>query len=288
MSNEMNFSHSYKETRKYRKYHQDHQLVDEVLCFFNEHNEKEYSLIELGKKTNIDPKVLSKWRIALKKDPSYRPGGKFGYHRRRFTQVQEIAIADLLRIQYVLPGIIIRRKHLRELFFDLWKSFDLEARGKVAKKFFSNTFVHNFCKRNDFSFRQMRKKKRSVVDAEEVEKYGREFVEAFTSVPWNRILNMDETAWNFVFVRGKVLSIKGKEEVDAQLPDDYRKSFTAIATISADGSKLPPLFLAKGSTKNCEKQFDGMKSDPNDYFLFHSQGGNTDNDAMIFLFTPCK
>ena len=67
MSNEMNFSHSYKETRKYRKYHQDHQLVDEVLCFFNEHNEKEYSLIELGKKTNIDPKVLSKWRIALKK-----------------------------------------------------------------------------------------------------------------------------------------------------------------------------------------------------------------------------
>ena len=128
----------------------------------------------------------------------------------------------------------------------------------------------------------MRKKKRSEIDEEEVQKYGREFVEAFTSVPWNRILNMDETAWNFVFVRGEVLAVKGKEEVDAQLPDDYRKSFTAIATISADGSKLPPLFLAKGSSNKCEKQFDGMKSSPDDYFIFHSQGGNTDNEAMLF------
>ena len=132
----MNFSHQYHEKRKYRRYHQDHQLVDEVLKFFDEHDEKEYTLVELGKSTNIDPKVLSKWRTAFKKDHSYRPGGRFGYHRRRFTRVQEIAIADLLRIQYVLPGVIVRRKHLREMFFDLWKSFDLESRGDCKKKLF--------------------------------------------------------------------------------------------------------------------------------------------------------
>ena len=67
MSNEMNFSHSYKETRKYRKYHQDHQLVDEVLCFFNEHNEKEYSLIELGKKQILTLKYYRNGELHLKK-----------------------------------------------------------------------------------------------------------------------------------------------------------------------------------------------------------------------------
>ena len=128
----------------------------------------------------------------------------------------------------------------------------------------------------------MRKKKRSDIDEEDVKRYAKEFAEVFSSIPWNRILNMDETAWNFVFVRGKVLAISGKEEVNAQLPGDYRQSFTAIATISADGGKLPPIFLAKGSTSTCEKQFEKMKSDPGDYIIYHSAGGNTDDNCMAF------
>ena len=44
---------------------------------------------------------------------------------------------------------------------------------------------------------------------------------------------LDETALNFVYKRGKVHALTGKEEVDAQLPDDIRKSFTAISTITA-------------------------------------------------------
>ena len=170
--------------------------------------------------TNVDAKVLSKWRLAFKRDPTYRPGGKFGRHRRRFTDLQERAIAEMLRLQYVLPGIIVRRKHLRAIFFDVWKSFDLEARGACNKNFFSNKFITNFCKRNNFSFRQMRKKKRSQISEEEVEVYCREFLEAYTNIPWNRILNMDETAWNFVFVRGQVLAIKGKEEEELDEIDE--------------------------------------------------------------------
>ena len=93
---------------------------------------------------------------------------------------------------------------------------------------------------------------------------------------------MDETAWNFVFVRGKVLAISAKEDVNVQLPGDYRQCFTAIATISAAGGKLPPIFLAKGSTNACEEQFDSMKSDPDDYLIYHSPGGNTDDKCMEF------
>lgn len=149
----MSFSHAYKETRKYRRYHHDNKLVDEILAFFSSHDESTYKLSELSRKTNIDAKVLSKWRIEFKKDPEYRPGGRIGYHRRRFTDVQERAIAEMLRIQYVLPGIVVRRKHLRSIFFEVWKSFDLNVRGKLTKNFFSNKFVRNFCKRNNFSFR---------------------------------------------------------------------------------------------------------------------------------------
>ena len=67
-------------------------------------------------------------------------------------------------------------------------------------------------------------------------------------------------------IKRKVLAECRTEEVAAQLPNDYRQSFTAISTISADGSKFPPVFLAKGKTNQCHKQFDGMKSTPSSYF----------------------
>ena len=80
---QMNFSHKFKESRKYRKYHHDGKLVDEILSYFKTNDEKTYRLTELAVATNVDAKVLSKWRLAYKKDPTYRPGGRFGMHRRR-------------------------------------------------------------------------------------------------------------------------------------------------------------------------------------------------------------
>ena len=92
---------------------------------------------------------------------------------------------------------------------------------------------------------------------------------------------MDETPFNYVFLRGRVLAEKGKEEVDAQLPEDYRKSFTVIATIRSDGHKFPPVFLAQGKTMRATNQFSDMNSNENEYELFYSEGGNTDEKAML-------
>lgn len=276
------FTRSFKRTRKYTKYYQDHKLVKEVLAFFALHPQRDYILRDVAVKTGIDEKVLSKWRKAYEADNSFVPGDKLGYHRRRFTRVQERAIADFLRIQYIKTGRIVRRKHLRTIFFELWKSYDPENRSNVSHNFFSYHFINNFCKRNGLSFRRMRTKKRTIIDEAEVEQYAREYAEIFANIPWNRILNMDETAWQYVFCRGQALAEKGAEEVQAQLPDDFRLTFTVIATISADGGKFPPLFLASGKTNICHRQFDGMESDVHEYELFHSQGGNTDDEVMIF------
>lgn len=278
----MNFSHAYKETRKYNKYYKDAELVDEILQYFATHESWTYKLKDLASKVNIPSSVLCKWRKNYENDHSYRPGGKYGSHRRRFTDVQERAIKDFLVIQYIIPGKIVRRKHLRAIFFNIWKSYDLESRGTLEHNFFTNHFVTNFCKRNSLSLRQMRKKKRSEIDEEEAQQFANDFLEVFSNMPWNLILNMDETPWNFVYTRGEVLAQKGTEEVNAKLPEDYRKCFTTIATISADGNRFPPIFLAKGSTNKCHQQFEGMTSDDNDYLLYHSAGGNTDDEVMDF------
>jgi hypothetical protein len=123
---------------------------------------------------------------------------------------------------------------------------------------------------------------------EEVIKFTHEYAEVLQRYPWGRVLNMDETPWNFVFLRGEVLAIKGREEVHAELPDDYRKSFTAISTISADGGRFPPLFLAMGKTERCHQQFQDMQSPIGSYEVYHSPGGNTNEDVMELYFALVK
>ena len=113
-------------------------MVDENLASFAAHDDSKWKLSDLAKKTNVNAKVLAKWRTSYRKDVTYRPGGRFGYHRQRFANVQERTISEMLRIQYVISCE----------FFGVWKSFDLDTRGELTKKFFSNKFVNNFCRRN--------------------------------------------------------------------------------------------------------------------------------------------
>ena len=42
------------------------------------------------------------------------------------------------------------------------------------------------------------------------------------------------------------------------------------------------MILATGKTNACHQQFNGMQSDDNEYELFHSPGGNTDDEVMAF------
>ena len=277
----INLSHSFVKKRKYTKYYEDIPLVQEILDFFKTHGDNTYSLNDLSRASNIPSYVLCKWRKKYQKNNDYFPGKLIGQSNRIFTKKEEENIADFIRHQFILPGVMMRRKHLQKVLFMLWQSMGKDNRRNKSKKIFSLHFVRDFCSRNHFSFRHMRKKKRSDINQEEVDEYITSYKEIFTEYHWSRIGNMDETPFNFVFLRGCVLAEKGTENVSAQLPDDYRKSFTVISTVSADGHKFPPIFLAQGKTTKCTNQFSEMKSDPATYELFFSPGGNTDESVMI-------
>ena len=270
------FTHSFKAKRQWQHYHDDSVLVSEIFQAFD----MGMKLKAIEASTNVPANLLSKWRKKYRGDPQYRPGARYGVWRRKFTQEQEEAIADFLRIQYIIPGIVVKRKHLRTLLFELWKSYDPEKRAHLNDQF-SYHFVSDFCERNDLSFRKMRKKKRSILNQQEVEKFAKQYFKAMSKYPPDLILNMDETPWNFVFMKGQVLAERGKEEVSAQLPEDYRKSFTVIATITNAGTKHPPIFFAQGKTSKSHQQFDEMKTEPHEYELWHSDGGHTNEDCMI-------
>ena len=99
---------------------------------------------QLSEETEIPIYQISKWKIEWEKDHTFVPGSNFGRHKRVFTETEEKNIYDFIRAQYIKTGIMVRRKHLKRSFMI---------------RLFSNHIVRNFCKRNGFSFRMMRKKK---------------------------------------------------------------------------------------------------------------------------------
>ena len=275
------FSHKLKTKRQYIKAYKDAKLSHEVIEVLKQPNHPPLTVI--SQESNIKYETIRYWARKVRLDEDYIPGKAIGEHKRIFTVEQENEIADMIRTQYIQHGIIIKRKNLRKILINAWQSFDPEKRVHLpSKRVFSYQFLKDFCKRNHMSFRQMRKKKRSTIDSKEVDEYTTQLCDAFKKFGPRYIGNMDETPWNFVYKRGQILAITGKEEVDGVLPDDYRKSFSVIATISASGEKYPPLFLALGKTSICHRQFDGMKSEPEDYDIYHSSGGNTDDEAMEY------
>ena len=199
--------------------------------------------------------------------------------KRLFTDVQEKAVADFLRIQYMIPGILVRRKHLRYIIRNLWQQYHPEA-PLSTKNRVSHHFLRDFCARHKLGFRKPRKKKRSDIKEEEVEQYAREYAEVIAIYPHERILNMDETPLNLLSTKTEVLAEVGTEEVNGQLPGDPKQNFTVICTITASGEKLPPVFLAQGKTPLCHQQFSGISS-TEPYEILHSPAGFTNEQVMI-------
>lgn len=276
------FSHTLKIKRQYTRACNDAALTLEVIDMLSSPNRP--SLIEISRQSKIPYNIIKFWNKNLKTNPNYLPGKSVGLHKRYFTDDEEKNISEMITMQYLDHSIMITRKHLRSILITAYSSIHPDfSTIDDFKKMFSYKFLKMFCKRNHLSFREMRRKKRSIVNQEEVAQYTEEMKKAYSDFPKSRIYNMDETPWNFVYKRYKVLAKTGKEDIDAQLPADLRQSFTALATISADGKKYPPVFLAKcKSYRTAVDHFKGMKSEDDKYEIFYSSGGYSDDATMEF------
>lgn len=145
--------------RRYIKAYENEELVNQV---FDAFKKNELKLKEISEMSGIPYGTIQFWHNKFVANPTYRPGKAIGQHRRIFTPEQEENIAQMIKEQFIDHHVIIHRKHLQKLLFNMWQSLDPESRsGITCDHFMSRKFVKLFCKRHKLSFRQMRNKKRS-------------------------------------------------------------------------------------------------------------------------------
>ena len=98
------------------------------------------------------------------------------------------------------------------------------------------------------------------------------------------IINMDQTPYKLCDVPKKTLNQRGEKTVTAKAPKTSLGRVTCALTVCADGTKLPPLLIYKGTPgRDIEKEFASKKhAYPKGVFCMVQKTAWTDERVMHF------
>ena len=134
----------------------------------------------------------------------------------------------------------------------------------------SNGYIYNFKKRNGFSSRKIRMKRRPAAKEEDIIAWKEQITELLERCPKERILNCDETSWKVYPGNLLVWAETGGDGARVYIDGDDKNCLTVLATVTATGTKLPLYFLASGKTTRVEETQVG---DIGSHWKTHSESG---------------
>jgi hypothetical protein len=122
---------------------------------------------------------------------------------------------------------------------------------------FSYTWLSGFLSRHHLSLRKPHVKRRTDPDDDAVCAFIAEMDWIMTSLPMEKVINVDETCWRVVDGQLRTVANTGAGTVRCRFPCDEKMSVTVIAAVSLSGSKLPLWVIKKGRTVRCEASIRG-------------------------------
>jgi hypothetical protein len=229
------------------------------------------SIAKISEETGVPRSTLYSWRKHIKTDSGWIPNHhQCSANRRIFSSEQEKVIANYLRSEFISQHRILTIGSAKPIILEFHKKFEDEYRQFLAdgevistippyrplpKFSCSNSFMRRFLHRQHLSVRKARPVKRKEVDPEDIDRFKRELIVAFQTAPKTHIINCDETRWNVCQPYEKTIAETGADSVTVTVNGDLKLGFTLLGAISAAGEKFPLVFLAKGTTDKCHKQY---------------------------------
>jgi hypothetical protein len=92
------------------------------------------------------------------------------------------------------------------------------------------------------------------------------------TLPWDRILNADESFWLVLYLARKRIAPTGVEIAKLKADNDQQAGLTPMGTITVAGMNFPLFLVAKRLIRRCHKQFEDVV-DQSDVYITHSRSG---------------
>ena len=213
----------------------------------------------IAEKSKLNYETLRDWRTKLLKNPEWRPYRDRNRGKQSLSPEFEARLADKIRRDYILqdefcPLSVV--KDLAHQIHDENLEWD-EARQRPKSTDFKASYhwCFKFLRRNHLSLRKYHTKRRPGTDDFFIAAFYDQMNTVFTTMPRDRIINVDETCWRALEAGKSTVAERGAESVTCHFDCDEKLSLTAICAIDASGGKLPIWILAKGTSTGCEDKF---------------------------------
>jgi hypothetical protein len=142
-----------------------------------------------------------------------------------------------------------------------------------------NHLLNAFRRRHGLSFRRTRAARRPEIDDEECAIFMIALKKVVQDFPEVNIVNFDE--WNRcrVMASEEIVGECAAEVVHNCTDGNAKGNFSFVASICANGTKLPLVLIARGKTMQCHQHFGDQV--PESYQIWQSQRGWSTEDLMF-------
>ena len=237
---------------------------------------------EIHATSRVPLSTLYSWAAKVKRDPDWSlESTLLGSHRMIFTVLEEKTIADKIRSEILDKNMLFTDEDCRELLLQEWRQ-KLAKQPSLRRVFScSSGYIHNFKKRNQFSSRRAHYKRRPHTNSDRCNEWV-EFIANLLKTRDNRlILNCDETFWRVFPGALMTWAPTNAESVTIDINGSEKEGLTVLATIGADGSKLPLFFIASGKTARVEAS--QVRPQTGDWVTHTVSGWQTSESFQLYL-----
>ena len=262
--------------RVYRRYATRKKTMDNVYKFIEENNAsvRPCAISQMfGIPESSARRFVKRWN----EDHDYRnyDYSSRGEHNRIFSAEEERSIADFIRQNILEPGYYFTDDDFRQWIVQAFLEKHRDNDEELPEFNASNGFIYDFKRRNNISSRRAHFKRRTPTSASRIEPWIQEITSLLETVGKEDVYNCDETAWK-LFPNGLLTwAQRGGDNVAITTASEEKKCLTALATIRADGTKMPLMLIAKGKTSLVETT---QLGDTGDHLRGHSENGWMDQE----------
>ena len=181
-----------------------------------------------------------------KKNPNFSPLSiQIRQNARIFTEDEEDAIAHYILIEKINQCKLFTDEDCLEILVNAYLTKHQNDENIDYTVSFSRGYIYNFKKRHSFVSKVCHLKRRPSSNINLINSFINEMKRIFSTISFDRIINIDETA---LFLNAKNMKIwhsKGQDDVSVPVGFSEKKRIT----IGANGVKYNIQFIAKGKTE---------------------------------------
>ena len=251
-------------------------LCDELIEKIKENFDKHdcHLISQLSSKTNVPRRTLYNWEKQIKKNPDWKPYENHYLNcNRLFTDEEESGMADYIRSNYTHLGHLFQDRNLVNVANQAFQYKFLDSENPTEYYQYSTHFISNFKSRNGFVSKKKNLKKKSNSTKEKINSFKNHMRATIARAHSHNevVANADETYFQIYPNNITTWADKGRDEINIQTNGNIKAHVTVMATICEDRTQVPLFFIAKGTTKICEKNQIGENISP--HRSTHSETG---------------